>query len=107
MWKEELSLEELMFQTIDAVEKSLIAGQQIQNLVVAIDITSQTGSISKILAEKVVQAILLTLAQKYPELRDRFVGISNDETCLLLHDLMRTGKLAWEEIDNQRLFVFE
>ena len=105
--KDDLSLEELGYQTIDAIEKVIKDDKQIQNLVVAVDITFQTGSMSTKFAVQRAQAILSKLDQNYPKLRDRFVGISDDETCLPLHGLMRTGKLDWEEIDNQHLFVFE
>jgi len=94
-------------QVVEFVEKTRKDGQQIQNLVVAIDITGSPDQIVRGYAEQLGHSILFALDQHYPRLRDRFVGISDDESRLPLRDLMRTGSLAWEEIDNQHLFVFE
>jgi hypothetical protein len=98
---------ETIREVIENIENSMEADQQTYNLVVAIDITCQPDLIAEGFAPQLAQSVLLTLDEHFPWLRDRFVGISDDETCLPLHDLMRTGKLTWEEIDNQHRFVFE
>jgi hypothetical protein len=94
-------------QVVELVEETLEDGQKVQNLVIVIDITSSPDLVIKGHAKRLAQSVLSTLDQQYPGLRDRFVGISDDERRLPLRDLMRTGALAWEEIDNQHLFVFE
>ena len=102
-----LPIDETNHQVIELVEMTIKDGHLVQNLVVAIDITSTSDLICKGVVADLAQSILLELDQSYPELGDRFVGVSDDEKHLVLKDLMCTGALAWEEIDNQHLFVFE
>jgi hypothetical protein len=102
-----LSIDETSYQIIELVENTIKEGQRVQNLVVTIDITCSPEMILEGCAVDLAQSILIELDQYYPELRDRFVGVSDDEKHLVLKDLMCTGALAWEEIDNQHLFVFE
>jgi hypothetical protein len=100
-------IEERILHIIEILEESSEFDQQIQNLVIAIDITLQLGYLLPKFAEQLALAIFSNLDQRYPELRDRLVGISDDEAFSHLNDFIRTGNLAWEEIDNRHLFVFE
>ena len=102
-----LPKQEIIRQINALVTEYVSTDQLTKNLVVAIDITCEPDLIAEGIAGQLAQAILSSLDQYYPNLRDRFVGISDDEARLPLHELMRTGKLAYEEIDNQHLFVFE
>jgi hypothetical protein len=104
---ETLPINETSQQVFELVEKSIENAHQTHNLVVAIDIICSPEFIFEGYGADLAQSILFELDQSYPELRDRFVGVSDDEKHLVLKDLMCTGALAWEEIDNQHLFVFE
>ena len=99
--------QEAVQQVSGQIEKSLESRQLVQNLVVAIDITCSPDLIADEFAEQFVQSIFTALDQQYPGLRDRFAGISDDEKRLPLRDLMSTGELAWDELDNTHLLVYE
>ena len=92
---------------VAVVEELPLQDGLIQNSVIAIDISLTVDEIDSGMALQIAQQILQEIDHYYPAIRDRFVGISDDEQKLPLRDLMLTGKLALEEIDNQHLFVFE
>lgn len=94
-------------QITNRVEKFIETGHSPHNVVVASDITCHPDLIGGEFTEHLAKSILISLDQEFPGLRDRFVGISDDENRLPLHGLMRTGALAWEDIDNIHLFIYE
>jgi len=101
------SEQEVIQQVCELVDRNMAKDQFFQNVIVAIDISCPPDLITTGIAGQLAQTILSSLDQQYPVLRDRFIGISDDAKKLPLRDLMQTGKLALEEIDNQHLFVFE
>ncbi len=89
------------------VGNTLNQGKQIQDIVLAIDLISTSNAISNGKAQKIAIKTLKFIDRHFPSLRDRFVGITDDEKTLPLQALMITGVLALEEIDNKHLFVME
>ncbi len=89
------------------INQSDLANHPIENVILAIDFSLPAKQLDLHTAQQIAQTTLQTVDQCYPAIRDRFVGISDDAKILPLRDLMQTGKLALEEIDNQHLFVFE
>ncbi len=90
-----------------AIMKSNLANHPIQKVILAIDISLPAKHLDVHTAQQIAETTLDTVDHCYPAIRDRFVGISDDVKKRPLLDLMCTGKLALEEIDNQHLFVFE
>jgi len=101
------SLDDAKSQLVQIMEGVVIQDHLIQNLVMAIDISLPVKQIDSETAKQLAQKILLSIDHNLPSVRDRFVGISDDEKRLPLRDLLCTGVLAWEEIDNIHLYVFE
>ncbi len=89
------------------INKTISSSSPIQSLVLMIDIVCAFEITHPEMASQMAQDIFLLVDQEYPDLRDRFVGISNDQQCLPLRHIILTRSLAFGKIDNQNLFIFE
>lgn len=98
--------ESLLDETKSQINKAIANGKPLPCLVLAIDITCFPDGLTNETAWQTAQEIIQFVDQQYPDLLDRFVGISDDLHRLPLRDLL-TDKLKLEEIDNQHLFIFE
>ena len=89
------------------ISDTLSERKLIQDIVLAIDLISTSNAISNGKAQKIAIKTLRSIDQQFPNLRDRFVGITDDENTLPLQAILITGALSLEEIDNEHLFVME
>ena len=89
------------------MNETLSENRQIQNLVLAVDLVCTTDVIADGESQQLARKILQFVDRKFPNMRDRFVGITGDENKLPLQGLLISGALALEEIDNEHLFVME
>ena len=89
------------------ISEMLNENRQIQNLVLAVDLVCIPDAIAGGDAQQLARKILQFIDRKFPNMRDRFVGITDDESKLPLQGLLISGALALEEIDNEHLFVME
>ena len=85
----------------------IFGGNPMQSLVLMIDIVCIFEGISPEIARQLSQDVLKWIDQEFPDLRDRFVGVSDDPKSLPLRHLVLTRCMAFGEIDNQHLFIFE
>ncbi len=90
-----------------AIEKPLNDGLQLQNLVSACDLIATPDQISDSYAHQTADEIIQYLDRYYPDLRGRFVGISDDEHLRPMRDGLISGALAFGDIDNVHHFVIE
>jgi len=89
------------------ISETLNGNRQIQNLVLAVDLVCIPDAIAGGDTQQLARKILQFIDRKFPNMRDRFLGITDDEHTLPLYALLITGALALEEIDNEHLFVME
>ena len=89
------------------VSETLNENRQIHNLVLAVDLISTAEAVSRGESQQLAGEILQFIDRQFTNIRDRFVGISDDENTLPLQGLLISGALALEEIDNEHLFVME
>jgi len=89
------------------VGKTLTENRRIQNLVLAVDLISTADAVSRGESQQLARELLEFIDRQFPNIRDRFMGITDDESKLPLQGLLISGALALEEIDNKRLFVME
>ena len=89
------------------VSDTLNENRKIQNLVLAIDLICVPDNIADGESQQLAGELLGFIDRQFPNIRDRFVGISDDEIKLPLQGLLISGALALEEIDNEHLFVME
>lgn len=89
------------------VGETLTENRRIHNLVLAVDLISTAEAISRGEPQQLAGELLEFIDRQFPNLRDRFVGITDDENKLPLQGLLISGALALEEIDNEHLFVME
>ena len=100
------------FDPINAEISQLVGGtlnenRRIHNLVLAVDLISAADAISRGEPQQLARELLGFIDRQFPNIRDRFVGITDDEIKLPLQGLLISGALALEEIDNEHLFVME
>jgi len=81
--------------------------RKIHDMVLAIDLICTQDAIAGGEAQQLAGEMLEFIDRQFPTLRDRFVGITDDENKLPLQALLISGTLALEEIDNEHLFVME
>ena len=81
--------------------------RKIHDMVLAVDLISTPDDISGGGSQQLAGEMLAFIDRQFPTLRDRFVGITDDENKLPLQALLISGTLALEEIDNEHLFVME
>ncbi|MEW6406636.1 MAG: hypothetical protein AB1649_33055 [Chloroflexota bacterium] len=89
------------------VSDTLNEHRKIQNLVLAVDLICVPDTIADGESQQLAGELLGFIDRQFPNIRDRFVGITGDESKLPLQGLLISGALAFEEIDNQHLFVME
>jgi len=89
------------------ISEALSENRQTHNLVLAIDLISTAEAVSWGESQQLAVEILEFIDHQFPNIRDRFVGITDDEHTLPLYALLITGVLSLEEIDNEHLFVME
>lgn len=89
------------------VGETLTENRRIQNLVLAVDLISTADAVSRGESQQLAGELLGFIDRQFPNIRDRFVGITDDENKLPLQGLLISGALALEEIDNEHLFVME
>jgi len=89
------------------INEMIFGGNPMQSLVLMIDIVCIFEGISPEIARQLSQDVLKWIDQEFPDLRDRFVGVSDDPKSLPLRHLVLTRCMAFGEIDNQHLFIFE
>lgn len=99
-------LDETILQINKVIIKAIADGKPLPCLVLVIDITFSPDGLTNEAAWQMALEIIQVVDQQYPDLQDRFVGISDDPHKLPLRDLL-TNKLKLEEIDNKHLFIFE
>ena len=90
-----------------AIKKPLSDGLHLENLVSACDLIATPDQISNGHAHQVANEIIQYLDRRYPGLRGRFVGISDDEHLRPMRDGLISGALALGDIDNIHHFVVE
>ncbi|MBC8503893.1 MAG: hypothetical protein H8D34_03490 [Chloroflexi bacterium] len=90
-----------------AIGKPLNNGLLIENLVLACDLIATPDQISDGHAQHIAGEIIQYLDSHYPDLRGRFVGISDDEHLRPMRDGVISGALALGDVDNVHQFVFE
>ena len=81
--------------------------RKIHNMVLAVDLICTPDAIAGGKSQQLAGEMLAFIDRQFPDIRDRFVGITDDEHTLPLYALLITGVLALEEIDNEHLFVME
>ena len=90
-----------------AIGKPQNDGLLIENLVLACDLIATPDQITDGYAHQVAGDIIRYLDSHYPDLRGRFVGISDDEHLRPMRDGLISGALALGDVDNIHQFVFE
>jgi len=91
----------------ELISETLNENRQIHNLVLAIDLISTANAVSRGESKQLAGELLEFIDRQFLNIRERFVGITDDESKLPLQGLLITGALALEEIDNVHLFVME
>jgi len=81
--------------------------RNIHDMVLAVDLICTPDAISGGRSQQLAGEMLEFIDRQFPTLRDRFLGITDDENKLPLQALLISGTLALEEIDNEHLFVME
>jgi len=81
--------------------------RHIHDMVLAVDLISTPEAIAGGESQQLAEEMLEFIDRQFPTLRDRFVGITDNENKLPLQALLISGTLALEEIDNEHLFVME
>jgi hypothetical protein len=89
------------------INEMISGGNPMQSLVLMIDIVCIFEGINSEIARQMSQDVLKWIDQEFPNLRDRFVGVSDDPQLLPLRHLVLTRSITFSEIDNQHLFIFE
>jgi|APSaa5957512622_1039677.scaffolds.fasta_scaffold18959_3 hypothetical protein len=90
-----------------AIKKPLSDGLQLENLVSACDLIATPDQISDGYAHQVAKEIIQHLDRRYPNLRGRFVGISDDDHLRPMRDGLISGALALGDVDNVHHFIIE
>mgnify|MGYP006971710447 CR=1 FL=1 len=90
-----------------AIKKPISDGLQLENLISACDLIATPDQISDGYAHQVANEIIQYLDHHYPDLRGRFVGISDDEYLRPMRDGLISGALALGDVDNVHHFVIE
>jgi hypothetical protein len=90
-----------------AIKKPLSDGLQLENLISACDLIATPDQISDGYAHQVANEIIQYLDRRYPDLRGRFVGISDDDYLRPMRDGLISGALALGDVDNVHHFVIE
>ena len=89
------------------IRETIRQDRHINDMVLATDLISTPEAISGGESQQLAGEMLAFIDRQFPDIRDRFVGITDDEHTLPLYALLITGVLALEEIDNEHLFVME
>ena len=89
------------------ISETIREDKHINDMVLATDLISTPEAISGGESQQLAGEMLAFIDRQFPDIRDRFVGITDDEHTLPLYALLITGVLALEEIDNEHLFVME
>lgn len=90
-----------------AIRKPISDGLQLENLISACDLIATPDQISDGYAHQAADEIIQYLDRHYPNLRGRFVGISDDEHLRPMRDGLISGALALGDVDNVHHFVIE
>jgi len=101
------SLQTVKMRMDRAIGKPLNDGLLIENLVLACDLIATPDQITDGYAHQVAGDIIRYLDSHYPDLRGRFVGISDDEHLRPMRDGLISGALALGDVDNIHQFVLE
>jgi len=108
LYLEEQESLQSMKTTIDrAIEKPLNDGLRLENLISACDLIATPDQISDGYAHQVADEIIQYFDSHYPDLRGRFVGISDDEHLRPMRDGIISGALAFGDVDDVHQFVIE
>ena len=89
------------------INETIRKDRHIHDMVLAVDLIRTPEAIDGGEAQQLAREMLELIDRQFPTLRDRFVGITDDENKLPLQALLISGTLALEEIDNEHLFVME
>ena len=89
------------------IRETIREDRHINDMVLAVDLISTPDAIDGGESQQLAGEMLEFIDRQFPTLRDRFVGITDDENKLPLQALLISGTLALEEIDNEHLFVME
>ena len=81
--------------------------RKVHDMVLAVDLVCTPEAIAGGRSQQLAEEMLEFIDRQFPDIRDRFVGITDDEHKLPLQALLISGTLALEEIDNEHLFVME
>jgi len=81
--------------------------RKIHDMVLAVDLICTPDAIAGGEAQQLAGEVVEFIDRQFTTLRDRFVGITDDENKLPLQALLISGTLTLEEIDNEHLFVME
>jgi hypothetical protein len=73
----------------------------------AFDVVATPAQIAQGEARRLANHLLAYIDKRYPRLRARFVGVTDDEDRRPGRDAVLLGTLSQDEIDGQHLFVFE
>ena len=90
-----------------AIEKPLYDGLLLENLVSACDLIATADQISSGYAHQAADEIIQYIDRHYPDLRGRFVGISDNEHLRPMRDGLISGALALGDVDKVHHFVIE
>jgi len=89
------------------ISEVLSENRHIHDMVLAIDLICTPEAIARGESQQLAGEMLAFIDRQFPDIRDRFVGITDDKHTLPLYALLITGALALEEIENEHLFVME
>jgi len=101
------SFDSITAEITQLIIKTLSENRNIHDIVLAVDLICTPEAISRGESEHLAGEILAFVDRQFPNIRDRFLGITDDDHTLPLYALLITGALALEEIDNEYLFVME
>ena len=73
----------------------------------AFDVVATPAQIAQGEARRLARHLLTYLDERYPRLRARFVGVTDDDSRRPGRDLVLLGRLSHDDIDGQHLFVFD
>ena len=73
----------------------------------AFDVVATPAQIGQGEPQRLARHLLAYLDERYPRLRARFVGVTDDDSRRPGRDLVLLGRLSPDDIDGQHLFVFD
>lgn len=101
------SFDSIAIEISQLISETLSENRQPHDMVLAVDLICIPDAIAGGEAQQLAGEVVEFIDRQFTTLRDRFVGITDDENKLPLQALLISGTLALEEIDNKHLFVME